>query len=391
MGETSRARALVIGGGIGGLTAAIALRRAGIEATVFEQRPELERAQFGSGFFMWSNAISALKQLDLADGVIAAGAPIEWFKEYTSHGDVIALWPVGEIAREIGVPSVCVSRSDLHPVLTAALGDGVPQLSARCIGFEQDATGVTAQFEDGRQERGDLLIGADGIGSAIRGQLRDKSDPRYAGYTAWRAIIPFAHELAPEDTFNETWGRGSRFIHYPVGGGRHYLSGFLTVPKDFPEPAEGRKAMMLARFAGWRDPIRALIEATPEDEFHRTEIHSHFPFRRGGEGRVTLLGDAAHPMTPNLGQGACQAIEDAVVLAKCLTAEGASGDVATALRAYEAARKGRTASMMMRAWGIGLTGRMKNPVAVQLRDRISKVMFNTLALKQQRQDMAYQV
>jgi len=104
-----------------------------------------------------------------------------------------------------------------------------------------------------------------------------------------------------------------------------------------------------------------------------------------------LLGDAAHPMTPNLGQGACQAIEDAVVLAKCLTAAGAIEDVAAALRAYEAARKGRTASMVMRAWGIGLTGRMKNPVAVKLRDRISKVMFNTVALKQQRQDMAYQV
>jgi 2-polyprenyl-6-methoxyphenol hydroxylase-like FAD-dependent oxidoreductase len=149
--------------------------------------------------------------------------------------------------------------------------------------------------------------------------------------------------------------------------------------------------MMLGWFQGWPDPIEALIEATPDTSFHRTEIYAHWPLRRWGEGRVTLLGDAAHPMTPNLGQGACQAIEDAVVLAQCLQPGNNSGDVAGALRTYEDRRRSRTASMMMRAWGIGLTGRIKHPVAVTLRDRISKVMFNTVALKQQQQDMAYRV
>ena len=381
--------ALVIGGGIGGLSAAIALRQAGIEARVFERGHELERAQYGSGFFLWSNAIAALGRLGLDGSVVAAGAPIEWFRETTASGELLAVWPVGEMAREIGDPSVCLARAELHPILVGALDPGVLTLNATCTGFEQDASGVTARFSDGREERADLLIGADGIRSAVRGQLLGPHDPHYAGYTAWRGIIPFSHPLAPEDTLSETWGRGARFIHYPVGQGRHYLSGFLAVPADFAEPLAGRRGMLLERFRGWPEPISALIEAARDEDLHRTAIVTHRPFRRWGKGRVTLLGDAAHPMTPNLGQGACQAIEDAVVLASCLADARVGGDVAAALRTYEARRRGRTASLMMRAWGIGITGRMKHPLAVGLRDRISKVMFNTVALKQQRQDMVF--
>jgi 2-polyprenyl-6-methoxyphenol hydroxylase-like FAD-dependent oxidoreductase len=319
----------------------------------------------------------------------AQGAPIEWFKEYTAKGEQLTAWPVGQMSREIGVPSVCLDRDALLGVLVGALDDGAIRAGMECVGFCQDTTGVTARFADGGEERGDLLIGADGIRSVVRRRLRGTSDPRYAGYTAWRAIIPFTDPQAPEDTFAETWGRGKRFIHYPVGGGRHYLSCFMAVPEDMPEPSEGRRAMLLKRYARWLAPTRALIEATPDEEIHRTAIVAHLPLRRWGEGRVTLLGDAAHPMTPNLGQGACQAIEDAVVLAKCLR-EG-SGDLTAALRAYEARRKGRTASIMMRSLGIGLTGRIKHPLAVTVRDRLSKVMFNTVALKGQRQDMAYRV
>ncbi len=382
--------ALVIGGGIGGLAAAIALRQVGIEARVFERGHELERAQYGSGLFLWSNAIAALGRLGLAERVVAAGAPIYWFKEWTAGGDLLAVWPVGEMAREIGVPSVCIARSDLHPLMADALDDGVLTLDATCTGFAQDATGVTARFAGGREERGDLLIGADGIRSVVRGELLGPHQPRYAGYTAWRAIVPFAHARAAGDTFHETWGRGTRFIHYPVGRGRHYLSGFLALPEHAAEPAGGRRAMLLECFRDWPEPIVALIEAARDDDLHRTAIATHRPFRRWGEGRVTVLGDAAHPMTPNLGQGACQAIEDAVVLAACLADARASGDeISSALRTYEARRRGRTTSLMMRAWGIGMTGRMKHPLAVGLRDRISKVMFNTVALKQQRQDMVF--
>lgn len=385
----SELKALVIGGGIGGLSAAIALRQAGVAAHVFERGRELERTQYGSGFFLWSNAIAALGRLGLAERVAAAGAPIEWFRETTARGELLAVWPVGEMAQAIGVPSVCIARADLHPILAGALVPGALTLGAVGTGYAQDADGVTARFADGQEERGDLLIGADGIRSAVRGQLLGPHQTHYAGYTAWRGIVPFVHPLAPEDTFSETWGRGARFIHYPVGGGCHYLSGFLAVPEDFTEPAAGRRAMLLERFRDWPEPIAALIETAREEDLHRTAVATHRPFRRWGEGRVTLLGDAAHPMTPNLGQGACQAIEDAVVLASYLERTQAGGEVAAALRTYEDRRRGRTTSLMMRAWGIGLTGRMKHPLAVELRDRISKVMFNTVALKQQRQDMVF--
>ena len=147
------ATALVIGGGIGGLATAIALRQVGIAARVFERGHDLERAQYGSGLFLWSNAVAALQRLGLAERVVAAGAPIAWFKEWTAGGDLLAVWPVGEMAREAGAPSVCIARADLHPLLVAALDDGVLTLGADCTGVTQDASGVTARFADGRGDQ----------------------------------------------------------------------------------------------------------------------------------------------------------------------------------------------------------------------------------------------
>lgn len=383
-------KALVIGGGIGGLTMAHALRREGIAATVYERVQNLERAQFGSGFFLWSNAMAALKQLDLADPVATVGAPIRRFQEFTARGEQFANWPVDEMSAPAGVPSICVSRADLHPILLRGLGEGKVRLGADCTGFVQDATGVTAHFADGRTARGDLLIGADGTHSITRDGLRRQGSPRYAGYSAWHAIIDDPYRDTLGDTFREAWGRGARFIHYPVGHGRRYWAGFLAVPEDFPTP-DGARAAMLAGFGRWMEPLKALMAATTEGDIHRTPIYTRLPLRHWGAGRVTLLGDSAHPMTPNLGQGACQAIEDAVVLAKCLRGVGLAGDIPAALRDYEGRRKGRTASVVLRAWGIGETGRWKNGLACALRDRINRVVFNTVALQQQRKDMTHVV
>jgi 2-polyprenyl-6-methoxyphenol hydroxylase-like FAD-dependent oxidoreductase len=383
-------KVLVVGGGIGGLTVAHALRREGIAVTVFERAQNIERAQYGSGFFLWSNAMAALKQLDLADAVTAVGAPIRRFEEFTARGEQFANWPVDEMSAPAGVPSICISRADLHPVLLDRLGEGMVELGAECTGFEQDATGVTAHIAGGRTERGDLLIGADGVRSITRDNLRRQASPRYAGYTAWHAIIDDAYRDSLGDIFREAWGRGARFIHYPVGHNRRYWAGFLAVPEDFPTP-DGARATMFTAFSRWMEPLKALIAATEEEEIHRTPIYTRLPLRHWGEERVTLLGDSAHPMTPNLGQGACQAIEDAVVLAKCLRGLGEGDDIAAALRDYERRRKSRTASVVMRAWGIGETGRWKSGLACTLRDRINRVVFSTVALSQQRKDMTYSV
>ncbi|MGN6362569.1 MAG: FAD-dependent monooxygenase [Thermomicrobiales bacterium] len=381
---------IIIGGGIGGLALALALRAIGIAAMVYERASNLERASFGSGFFLWANAMAALRQIGFADEVAQVAAPIAHFEEYNWRGDHLATWPVAELSQPTGVPSVCVSRADLYQALLGALRPDVLQLGAECTGFTQDDRGATAHFADGRTVRGDLLIGADGVHSAIRQTLYRKRRAPYAGYTAWHAIIEDSYQDHLGETFREAWGRGARFVHYPVGHGRRYWAAFLAVPSDYTLPT-GTQASLWQRYHRWMDPIPDLIAATSDADLHRTPIAASLPLRSWGDGRVTLLGDAAHPMTPNLGQGACQAIEDAVTLAKCLQGVTSRSDLPAILRDYEARRRRRTNPVVFRAWGIGRTGLWKNSAACMLRDQINRVVFNTIALQQQRKDLTHVV
>jgi 2-polyprenyl-6-methoxyphenol hydroxylase-like FAD-dependent oxidoreductase len=257
------------------------------------------------------------------------------------------------------------------------------------VGFTQDATGVTARFTDGREERGDVLVGADGIKSVIRAQLAGKSNPRFAGYAVWQAILPsdVSQRLAdgaPVGIFRVLWGRGSRFSYYHVGGERLYWFCVLNAAEGGRDVDKGA---LLARFRGWMKPTEAIIDATDQATINRADHYDRQPMQQWGEGRVTLLGDAAHAMTFNVGQGACQAIEDGVVLAKCL---GQHSDVSAALRAYEARRMGRTAAMQKRAWQLGSFGRWTNPLACSVRDQMMKVTLKSVALRAHREEMAYE-
>jgi 2-polyprenyl-6-methoxyphenol hydroxylase-like FAD-dependent oxidoreductase len=381
---------IIIGGGIGGLTLALALRAVGIAAMIYERASNLERAGFGSGFFLWANAMAALRQIGCADEVARVAAPIARFEQYDWRGKHLATWPVAEMSQPAGVPSVCVSRADLYQELLSAIGPEVLQLGAECTGFTQDDHGVTAHFADGRSTRGDLLIGADGARSTVRQALQSKRRAPYAGYTAWHAIIEDSYQEYLGDAFRQIWGQGARFVHYPVGRGRRYWAAFLAVPSDYALPA-GVQESLRQRYHDWMAPIPDLIAATQDADLHRTPIVASLPLRHWGEGRVTLLGDAAHPMTPNLGQGACQAIEDAVSLAKCLRGVTSRSDLPAILRDYEARRRRRTNSIVLRAWAIGRTGLWKNGVACMLRDQVRRVAFNTVALWQQRKDLAHVV
>jgi 2-polyprenyl-6-methoxyphenol hydroxylase-like FAD-dependent oxidoreductase len=191
----------------------------------------------------------------------------------------------------------------------------------------------------------------------------------------------------PADVFLELWGSGTRFGFFPVGG-RTYWYCMAAAPAGGSDSAAGRKGDVLSRCRGWAHPTEAVIDATPADAIGRADIVARDPLKQWGRGRVTLLGDAAHAMTPNLGQGAAQAMEDALVLASCLRERD---DVASALRAYETRRGKRTASIMKRAWMIGDTGRWESRVACAARDRIMKVVVPTIAWSQQKRDMAYEV
>jgi 2-polyprenyl-6-methoxyphenol hydroxylase-like FAD-dependent oxidoreductase len=283
------------------------------------------------------------------------------------------------LERQYGAAHIAVHRADLQSVFLDALGADAVQLGARCIGFEQDSDEVRVRFSDGREARGAALIGADGIHSAIRAQLHGAREPRYVGYTAWRGVTPFAHPLLPVGVGIETWGRGQRFGITHISGGRVYWFATRNTAEGESDAAGGRQAELLDRFHGWHAPIEAVIAATEGEAILRNDIYDRPTLKHWGEGRVTLLGDAAHPMTPNLGQGACQAIEDAVVLARCIQ-EGPS--MPEALRAYEARRIPRTTAVARQSRLTGWNGQRERRVECWLRDTLTKHMPPVVQRKQ---------
>lgn len=378
-------RAIIIGGGIGGLSTAVALRRAGIEAVVFEQQADLRKTQVGGGIHMWVNAMRALQQLQLADRVSELGAPIERTEFATRRGRSLGSWPLAEIAREHGVSDVGITRGELQQVLVDAQDSAAVHEGVSCVGFTQDESGVVVRFADSREERADLLIGADGLRSTIRAQLLGEKPPRYAGYAQLQALAPGGEALLPAGLERIIFGCGKRVVLHHAGGGKLFWAGALYGPEGSFSTPGGKKERLLEAFRGWEHPIEAAIEATPEETIVGFDIFDRPPVERWGSGRVTLVGDAAHPMTTNLSQGGCQALEDAVVLARCLRE---NGDVPGALRAFEASRIPRTSPLVKQSYRIARMGGIRNPVGCALRDRLMGLTLGTVALKSHRAFLA---
>jgi 2-polyprenyl-6-methoxyphenol hydroxylase-like FAD-dependent oxidoreductase len=360
-------KALIIGGGIGGVSMAIALRRVGIEAVVFEQAEALR--EVGAGLSVWTNAVKALRKLGARDSVLASGSIVERFEARNWRGEVLGETPLGELGRKLGAPNVIIHRAELLRGLTKLMDERTVHCHARCVGFEQNSRSVTACFADGRKAEGDLLIGADGLHSVIRTILFGESKPRYAGYTCWRGLAQFVHEEFPTGYSFETWGPGRRFSIHHCGPGRVFWYATKNHPEGMPVAEAGHQAEVLGWFREWHAPIPEVIKATEPSAILRNDIVDRKPVKRWGQDRVTLLGDAAHPTTPNLGQGACQAMEDAVVLASCLRA---ASDVPAALRSYEAMRMARTANITNQSWLIGKICQWENPLACWLRNKLSQ-------------------
>jgi 2-polyprenyl-6-methoxyphenol hydroxylase-like FAD-dependent oxidoreductase len=370
-------KVLVAGGGIAGLVAAIALQRAGIDVTVFERVKEQQ--EVGAGLSLWANAIRALQKIGLSELLASIGKPLPRQCILSWQGDILSETPVKTLAERYGTPLVVMHRADLQAALLQAVGEGVVQSGVTCTGFQQDETGVRIRLADGREVSGDLLLGADGIHSTIRAQLFGAAKPRYAGYTAWRGIAPTTPEHWNEQMATETMGNGRRFGLVPLSQGRIYWFATLNTPEGTPDPERGRKQQLLKLFHACHSPVPAVIEATDEAAILHNDIYDRPPLHTWSNGRITLLGDAAHPMTPNMGQGACQAIEDAVALAACLTTEPT---VASALQAYETQRLKRANTVVQRSHRIGQVFQLERPLAVRVRNSLFKMLPTQLLLRQ---------
>ena len=370
--HTYNRKALIIGGGIGGLATAIALTQIGFTVEVFERVTLLR--EVGAGLSLWANAIKALDYLGLASAVRALALPEAAGGIRTPSGDLLMQTANDQLAAQFGELSVMVHRAELHDQLRQAFGQEI-HLGMECVAITEEGTGVRVRFRNGEEAFGDLVIGADGLHSAVRAALHGPQPPRYAGYTAWRGVTPFEINRLQ---IGETWGQGARFGQIPMQGNRVYWFATQNAPAGQHRP-DGEKAELLRLFGNWHNPIRALIEATPDAAILRNDLYDRPPLKRWGRGRITLLGDAAHPMTPNLGQGACQALEDAVVLAKQVQS---TADLPTALRAYEAARIPRTTMIVNQSRQVGQVGQWANPVAVAGRNWLVKYLLARVQYRQ---------
>jgi 2-polyprenyl-6-methoxyphenol hydroxylase-like FAD-dependent oxidoreductase len=372
----SEDRVVVVGAGIGGLASAVALTRAGIPVRVLERGRELH--EVGAVLGVGSNAMRALRQLGLADEVAAISSEVRAFEHRTSSGRVLARWPTGKVADQLGEPIMAASRPALLGAIAAAVGDGVVRLDAECVDVSASPQDATARLSDGSQERGALLIGADGGTSAVRAHTG--GEPlRYAGYTEWRGIVSLAG-LTPAVQV-QIYGPGLVFGSVPLAGDQVGWFGRWATPAGGRDAAGAAKENLLGLFGDWAEPVPDVIAACQEDQIARADIYD-LPGRRSwGHGRISLLGDAAHATQPTLGLGAALALEDAAVLARCVTTHGLHPQ---ALRDYESRRVARTAAVVATSAQQAAINRWRHPAACRLREVMLSTLPKPLALRQYR-------
>jgi salicylate hydroxylase len=352
-------RVVIAGAGIGGLTAALALLKEGIECEIYEQAPQLR--EVGAGLQLSPNGTRVLFALGLEEKVREVGV---------ETGDkVVRLWSTGQTwslfdptvakpAERFGSPMYLMHRGDLHAMLVDAVRQQKPDaihLDARCIEFEQNERGVRLKLEDGRVVVGDVLIGADGLHSRIRQKLFGPATPKFTGIMAWRGLAPVErlpkHLREPQAT--QWLGPNGHVTCYPVHRGE-LVNMVGEVERDdwrkesWVEP--GTHEECVEDFHGWHRDLLDIIDSI--DTLYKWGLFLREPLPQWSVGRVTLLGDSCHPMLPFLGQGANMAIEDGLVLARCLQKYA---DPVAALTRYEAARRERTTEVVRRSANMAAT------------------------------------
>lgn len=339
-------KAIIIGAGIGGLTTAIAMQQAGYEVEVYDKVRQLRPA--GAGISLWSNGVKVLNRLGLGDRLAAIGGTMNRMEYRSDQDEPLSQVDLTPLIHEVGQRPYPVSRTDLQTMLLAAVGQDKVQLQMRCVAVEAGEDDITAVFENGHRATGDVLVGADGIHSTVREYVLGHAiEPRYADYVNWNGIVDAQPGLCDPDNWVIYVGQGRRASMMPIGGDRFYFFFGSPMPKGTQVAPEERQAELAKIFAGWPQPVQNLIKALDPLQTNRLEIHDIDPPERLARGRAVLLGDSGHATTPTLGQGGCQAVEDAEVLTRYLVTTNIS--VVDALKRYEAERKDRTAALVLKA------------------------------------------
>jgi len=357
---------LIVGAGIGGLTAALALRREGFDVHVYEQASVLR--EVGAGVAVSPNAIKVLHRLGLGEALEVIGVvPHSMDTRDWRTGALLGRVPLAEAAvARWGAPFYHLHRADLHNALRTALGDAHISLGARCVAVEEQPASVGIRFDDGREANGGLLVGADGIHSVVREHVAGPDRAIWSRQISWRGLAPASvgHQLGLELRHHSFWGPRQQFVAFYVSAGQLVnWVGNTQSEDDWQEEswsARGDRAEVLALFADWHPQVRGLIAGT--ESVFKWALFDRPPLETWTRGRVSLLGDAAHPMLPYMAQGASQSIEDAFVLARSLAAR--RDDPQAGLVDYAARRRERTAAIQAASREASRVVRLTDPAEV---------------------------
>ena len=368
---------LIIGGGIGGLCTAISLKRKGFNPTVYERVPELKG--LGAGLVLAANAIKALQNIGIDQEILTKGNPFQTGGVYDQTGKVISSNITPEIIEKYGLTSYSIHRADLHETLIQLLGEEHIQTGKICTEVQQNGEEVTAFFEDGTSAKGDALIAADGIHSGVRRFILPEITHRYSGYTCWRGVIEVDPSQYDLTRFSETWGGNGRFGIVPLAGNRIYWFATKNAPENDSQMANWKVKELLTNFGTYHDPIPQILAATKDEDIIWNDIIDIKPLDHFAFGRILLMGDAAHATTPNMGQGACMAIEDAATVANCLEKHE---NPTEAFLTFENIRIKRTTLIVNRSWSFGRLGQIESPFWGGLRNAMLRMVPASMAEKQ---------
>jgi len=368
----------IIGGGIGGLTLAVALQRKGFSVTVYEHAPQIK--PLGAGLALAANAVKALAEIGISNEVIGAGKVIRKMAIKDPQGRVLNETDSEKISRQFGViNNFTIHRADLHQVLLSFLQEGTVQLGKACINFHQTETGVTINFSDGSSTTTDCVVACDGIHSVFRTKFLPESKPRYAGYTCWRGVIDDLPDgFDPEET-SETWGPGCRFGIAPISNNRVYWFACINAKENDEMMRSFTKRDLLTYFGDFHFPVPEILKQTKEAQLIWSDIIDLKPIDQFAFGNIVLMGDAAHATTPNMGQGACMAIEDAATLSNCLVKYPT---IYEAFKHFEQKRIKRTTKIVNGSWSLGKVAQLQNPFLGKLRNAAIRITPSSVAINQ---------
>jgi 2-polyprenyl-6-methoxyphenol hydroxylase-like FAD-dependent oxidoreductase len=364
----------ILGAGIASLSTAIALKNAGIDTIVFEAAPEIKVV--GAGLGLGANAIRAFKVMGIDQEVMNAGRFLPSFTVYNQKGKQITKTNSVLVSKKYGLDNFAIHRADLHAILLSKINPASVQTNKRVEFIKQHENRIVLYFQDGTLYETDFLIAAEGIHSVVRKQLLPDSKLRYAGYTCWRAVIDNTNLQINEGS--ETCGARGRFGIVPLAGNKIYWFACVNTPVNNSAMKNYTVEDLRKQFAGYHHLIEAILKETKNENLIWGDINDIKPISRYAFNNILLIGDAAHATTPNLGQGACQAIEDAVILA---TEIEKNGDIAIAFKAFEQRRLKRIHWIVNTSWRFGKIAQLENKFLLRCRDFIFSHLPNMVNVK----------